>query len=313
MKKLIIILVVLCSGSCFQELSAQREVMFAHYMFNLQEINPAAAGNRQSLSIISLNRSHWTLIFDKAPITQSLNMHALTNNELVGVGLSFRNEMLGPEKTTSVFGDFSYRIPLTPVSDLTFGLKAGIGMYNVPRTQLVIDDPRDPAFATDLQSHWLPNFGFGIYYKRENYFAAASIPKFLEVNYFDNSMIGGVRTILQERNYYFTAGAVIALTPDVDLVPTTFIRLQKGSPVEADLTANIVLFHRFSVGAMVRLQDAMGMMVGLWINEHWSVNYSFDWAILNRVPSFNYGSHELILRYDLSFLDTHRRGRATFL
>lgn len=308
MKKLAAILAFILVTAAADKLHAQRETMYAHYMFNILEINPAYAGSRQSLSIISLNRSHWTLVFDKAPITQSLNFHMPTEREDVGVGFSFRSERYGPEKTNSFYGDYSFRVNVTPRSYLRFGLKAGLSVYDVPLTELIIDDPSDPAFASDIQSHFLPNFGFGVYYTSADVFMGLSIPKFFEVNYFDNSFVGGVRTILQKRNYFFTAGKVFELNPDVKIIPTTYVRLQKDSPVEADLTANLVLFDRMSAGLIIRLQDAMGLMIGLWVTENWSVNYSFDWAILNRVPSFNYGSHELVLRYDLNFLYSHRGG-----
>ena len=306
MKRIVHILVFILAIISADRLYAQRETMYAHYMFNILEINPAYAGSRNSLSLISLNRSHWTLVFDKAPITQSLNFHMPTDRDNVGVGFSFRSERYGPESTTSFYGDYSYRVNVTHDTYLRFGLKAGVSVYDVPLTQLIIDDPSDPAFASDIVSHWLPNFGFGLYYTSDNLFMGLSIPKMLEVNYFDNSLTAGVRTILQRRNYFFTAGWVFELNPDIKIIPTTYMRYQQDSPFEADITANLVLFDRMSAGVILRFQDAMGMMVGLWITENWSVNYSFDWAILNRVPSFNFGSHELVIRYDLNLLHSHR-------
>ena len=295
--------------TCAQFSYAQREVMFAHYMYNTQDVNPAYVGNRQSLSVTSLNRSHWTLIFDKAPVSQSLSIHSPTGNERIGLGLSFRNETHGRERTTSFYTDFSYNVPITWESTLSMGLKAGLSMYSIPLTQLIIDDPSDPAFAEDYQSHWLPNFGFGVYYSSEYLYIGLSIPKFLEVNYFNNTIIGGARTVLRERNYYFIAGGAIRINPEVVIVPTTFIRLQYGAPVEADLTTNFIFFDRFSLGAMLRIQDALGLLMGIKINENWTVGYSFDWSILNRVPSFNFGSHEIVLRYDMKVFSYQNRHR----
>lgn len=306
MKRLLLFLVFLSSWSCFQELSAQREVMYTNYRLNIQEFNPAYVGSRASLAILSMNRSHFTMVFDEAPITQSLNLHTpSSNNEFVGLGLSVRNEMIGPMTNTSLFADFSYSVRIDPETRLSFGLKAGVGMLDVPLTELEIDDPRDPAFALDYQSYWLPNFGFGVYYRHDDFYIAASIPKLLQVNYFESYYRGGARTILLERNYFFSAGMVYTVRPGLDIVPTTYMRYQYGEPLEADLTVNVIMFERYSVGATIRLQDAMGFLVGLDLTDQWTVGYSFDWAVLNRVPSFNYGSHELVIRYDLRFLDTH--------
>ncbi len=295
------------------EALAQREVMFAHYLYNKMEINPAYVGSRPSLSITALNRSHWTMVFENAPITQSLNLHSPANNQDVGLGMSFRNERFGPEKTTSFYSDFSYRVRLSRESSIRFGLKAGVSMFTVPLTELVIDDPGDPAFASDFQSHWLPNFGFGIYFRHPKIYAGFSIPKFLEVNYFDNAMTGGARTILQERNYYFMAGGIIDLNPDVFLRPVSYVRIQRDAPWEVGISVECMFAERFSLGLMVRLQESIGVLVGLKVSENLTAGYSFDWSVLNKVPSFNFGSHEIVLRYDLMFLESHsRRGPLYF-
>jgi len=302
MKRHLLLLILVIIGS-MHEVMAQREAMYAQYLYNNLEINPAYAGSRHCLSIISLNRSHWTVIFDKAPMTHSLNLHTPTQSEHVGVGLSIRTESLGPERKTSVFGDYSYRIELTRESTLAFGLKAGVSLYDLPLTSLIIDDPADPDFSEDILSHWLPNFGVGVLYRRENLFVGASIPKLLEVNYFDNTMIGGARPALTQRNYYLTAGYVFHLGTELYIMPSTYVRYLAGTTPEVDLSARIVLFDRFSAGAMVRLKDAMGFNIGIDITDNLVLGYSFDFAILNRVPSFNFGSHEVVLRYELDFLD----------
>lgn len=301
-----IILLLLFSMLASLQGQAQREVMYAHYMFNTQEINPAYAGSRKSLAITSLNRSHWSMVFERAPMTHSFNLHSPWDREDLGVGLSFRNETHGPVATTSLFTDVSYSVKLDDYSTLSFGLKSGVSFFNVGLTELIIDDPTDPHFGTNVESHWLPNFGFGLYYRKDDLFVGMSIPKFLEVNYFDNSFTAGVRTILSRRNVYFIAGKMFRVNPDIIFVPTTYIRLQKDADLEADITATLTFYNKFSVGAMVRLQDALGVLVGMRITEHWTVGYSFDWSVLNRVPSFNFGSHEIILRYDLFFMRTHR-------
>ena len=303
MKRQLFLLLMIFIGS-IHETTAQRETMYSQYLYNILEINPAFAGSRHSLSIMSLNRSHWTMLFDRAPMTHSLNLHTPTKSDYIGIGLSFRTETFGPERTTSVYGDYSYRIELTPESTLTFGLKIGVSFFDLPLTSLIIDDPADPVFASDILSLWLPNSGFGMLYRRENLFVGVSIPKFFEVNYFDNTILGGARPALLERNYYLTAGAVFYLGPEIYIMPSTYVRLLIGSAPEVDISARLVLFDRFTVGAMVRLKDAMGFNIGMDLTNNLVFGYSFDWGILNRVPSSNFGSHEVVLRYELQFFDS---------
>lgn len=285
----------------------KRQVMFTHYMYNTAAINPAYVGHREALTITALNRSQWTQVFKRPPFTHSLSLHSPGQTwERTGIGLSIRNERLGPEQTTSVFGDFSYTINATRTSWLSFGLKAGVEMYYAALTDLIIDDPSDPLFAQDLQSFWLPNFGFGIMYRTNRFYVGVSIPKLLETNPFTNTIHGGAKPILLERNYFFIGGAAFPLGVDFVFLPSTFIRYNRFGEFEIDLTANLRMFEKFSLGGMYRPGDSVGMMAGIRVTNHWTIGYAFDIGIYPKAASYHSGSHEIVLRYDLIFLDSHR-------
>lgn len=283
-----------------------RDVMYTHFMSNTQAVNPAYVGGREALTITSINRSQWTMLFDRPPTFQSLSLNTPTDGHPMGVGLSFRNERVGPERITAIDGDVAYTIQTSRESTLSFGIKAGVSMFTVPLTQLIIDDPSDPLFASDIQSHWLPNFGFGLYFRRENIYAGASIPQLLRTNPFTNRLYAGAKPALTERNYYFVAGASIPVNIDIDFIPSSIVRVRRGGEFEAGICGNFILFDKFSAGATLRFNDAIGVIAGLWIYKHWHVSYSFDWGIKNKITNWNSGSHELVLRYDLVFMNAHR-------
>ena len=306
MKRLSIITTVLAGSMLITTAAyAQRELHYSQYNFNTQAMNPAYAGSRNAFTITMLNRSQWSLAFDKAPLTQTLHLHTPTRNRNTGIGLSFQNDMVGPEKTTSIDGDFSYSIRLSEQLLMAFGIKAGISLYRVPLTDLIIDDPSDPLFSHDLQSHWLPNFGFGMYLRHDYYYIGLSIPRFLEKNYLTNAIYAGVRPALIERSYYLIGGAAFEINPDVDLVPTAVLRYRRGRPVEAAMLANLVFFETYSAGIIYRHNDSAGFTAGLGIGRQWKISYSFDWGIATRKAFYNGGSHELAIRYDI-FLPENR-------
>ena len=60
-----------------------------------------------------------------------------------------------------------------------------------------------------------------------------------------------------------------------------------------------VFSKKFEVGAMWRSSDAAGILVAYTINKSIRIGYSFDWSYGNRTFTYNNGSHELMLRYDL--------------
>lgn len=285
---------------------AQQDAMYTHYMFNTQSINPAYAGSRKAFTATALHRSQWAGYFDQYPVTQTLTLHTPLRNENIGLGLAVFNDKLGPEKTSSIFGDFAYTVRVSDKSTLSFGLKAGVSMHSIDFLGLNPDEPDDPAIRNNVQSAWLPNFGFGVYYARERFYAGVSIPRLMEQNFLDNSLVGGAKEALSKRHYYFIMGSMLNISQDVMLKPTTYLKMTHGAPIEIDITASFYFYNRFILGAMFRSADAIGALAGFKITDQWTLGYSYDWSILNRIPNNNFGSHEIVLRYDLIFLDSHR-------
>ncbi len=297
---------LLCMISMPGQAQRGREVMLTHFMGNTQAINPGYVGGREAFTITSLNRSQWTMLFEKPPSFQSFSFHTPTEDHPMGLGLAVHTERVGPERNTSVEGDVAYQVKTSRRSTLSFGIKAGINMFTVPLTQLIIDDPSDPLFASDIESHWLPNFGFGMYYRRDNLYVGVSIPKLLMTNPFTNKLYAGAKPALTERNYYFIAGAALPLNIDMDFVPTAVLKARYGGELEVGVSASIVFFDKFSGGMIYKHNDAIGIIAGLRVHNHWTVSYSFDWGIKNRSTHWNSGTHEIMLRYDLVFLYSHR-------
>ncbi len=303
----ILALLSLFSTCCFTGYAQRgRDVMFTQFTANSQAINPGYVGGREAFTITSLNRSQWTMLFDKPPSFQSLSINTPTEDYPMGLGLTVNNERVGPEKITSVEGDVAYTIKTSHKSTLSFGLKAGVSVFNVPLTELIIDDPSDPLFASDIQSHWLPNFGFGMYFRKEHFYAGVSIPKLLRTNPFTNRLYAGARQALTERNYYFITGGAIPLNIDVDLVTSAVVRLRQGDQLDVCVSGSVHFYDKFSMGITYRHHDALGLIAGLRLYDHLVLGYSFDWGIKNRVTNWNSGTHELVLRYDLIFMRSHR-------
>ena len=284
---------------------AQQEAMYTHYMFNTQGVNPAFAGSRPSFSVTTLHRSQWSVI-PGHPVTQTLAMQTPMKRENMGLGLSIYNDRLGPERTTSLFGDYAYTIRVNEMSTLSMGVKAGISMHTIDYNELYTEQPDDPLMKNRENSLWLPNVGFGLYYRHEMFFTGFSIPHMMQENFLSNSVIGGAKFALKQRHYYFIAGTAFDLSEDVTLVPTSYLKVTRGAPMELDLTTNFYFYERFMLGAMFRTRDAIGVLAGLRITDQWMLGYSYDWSIMNHIPNNNFGSHEIVLRYDFILNETHR-------
>jgi len=168
-------------------------------------------------------------------------------------------------------------------------------------SNLSLDDRNDPAFIADVRSNILPNFGFGMYYYTDKFYAGVSIPRLLENDFKTNSTSGGTDLASEKRHYFLILGSVFKLTEQIKLKPTGFLKIANGAPIEGDVTASFIFNDKFWLGGMYRTGDAVGLLAGLNVTDQLSLGYSFDWSFVNTTMVYNGGSHEIMLRYDFIY------------
>jgi type IX secretion system PorP/SprF family membrane protein len=281
--------------------SAQQDPMYTHYMYNTLSINPAYAGSRDALTVSALHRSQW-VGFDGAPMTQTITMHAPIANKHIGLGLTAVNDKIGPVNNTSVSGQFAYMMQLNSKSKLSLGMSGGVNILQADLSDLGLDQQYDPAFQNNLSNRVTPNFGFGAYYSRERFYAGVSTPNLIQNQYSTINSVGGTTLVgRSQRHYFFIAGAVFNMTPNLAFKPTTLVKVTANAPVQADVTGSFIIHQRLLLGAMYRTGDAFGALVGIDITEQFHIGYSYDWSYGLRSNRYNQGSHEVMLRYDFVF------------
>ena len=302
MKKILIIISTLFAGlSGF----AQQDAMFTHYMFNTLAVNPGYAGSRDALTITGLHRSQW-VNFPGAPTTQTLTLHAPIANDQLGLGLSVLNDKIGPTNTTAIYADFAYKLKIGAKGKLSFGLKGGINLRSNGLSSLSLDEANDDAFASDVTSSILPNFGFGMYYYTDQFYVGLSTPKLLENNFTTNTVSGSNSFANEQRHYFLIAGTVFPVSDNIKLKPTGFMKVTEGAPIEGDVTLTALFKEKVWLGVMFRTGDALGLLVGANLTDQLALGYSFDWSYTNKTFKYNAGSHELMLRYDLIYNNTKK-------
>ncbi len=276
---------------------AQQDAMFTQYMFNTTSVNPAYAGSRNILSATTIHRSQW-VGFDGAPQTQTFFIDAPIFEENIGLGGSIINDRIGPVSATSINADFSYKIKITKKSKLAFGLKAGLNMIDINLNQLYVYDKTESIFNQSVDYRIMPNFGFGLYYFSEKYYAGFSVPKLLKNNFANSTLSNTITEAKQAKHYFIIAGATFKINDDLKLKPTTFVKITPNAPIQVDITPMAIYQDKFWGGLMYRTGDGMGLLLGMNVTEQLGVGYSFDWSLGNKTAVYNAGSHELMLRYD---------------
>ena len=276
----------------------QQDAQFTQYMYNTININPAYAGSREAMSVFALHRTQWVGL-DGAPVTNAASINTPINGSNVGLGVSIINDKIGPSDENKISVDFSYTIHTSETYKLSFGLKATAGLLNIDFNKLSLYDKNDYSFENNIDNKFSPNIGAGLYLHSNNTYFGLSVPNFLETKHFDRYASKGSSQIAKEViNYYFIAGHVFDLTADIKFKPSVLTKIVYGTPLQVDISGNFMFSDKFVAGVAYRWSAAMSAMVGFKATDSWFIGYGYDLET-TKLASYNSGSHELFLRYEL--------------
>lgn len=275
---------------------AQQDAQYTQYMYNTITVNPAYAGSRETLSMAVLYRSQW-LGIDGAPTTQTFTLSTPVS-ERVGIGLSIVNDEIGngTNRDTYFDGVFSYTIPTSPNGKLSFGLKAGGQLLSIDFNKLRNYDPQASGNMDDFYNSLSFNFGSGVYYRSERFYAGVSVPNFVKVKHFNNQS----KLITERSNWYFISGYVFDLDTEIKLKPAILLKAVSGAPLQADISGTFLIHDKFSVGASYRWDAALSTLIGFQLNGNFMIGLAYDTEMSELGSNtFDDGSFEVFVRYEL--------------
>jgi len=287
--RILIFSVLLCSAA---DSIAQQDPHYTQYMYNMSVINPAYAGSRGVPTIGLLGRTQWVGIKGAAR-TATLSVDAPVGRA-VGLGFSVIHDEIGPVKENNVYADFSFTIFTGDEGRLAFGLKAGATFLDINLLSTVT--PGDPLNVPVNQVS--PNFGAGLYYYTNSFYAGLSAPNFLETEHIGDD-IAVKSTASEKAPIFLTSGFVFDITNDLKLKPSTMIKGVSGAPISVDLSLNLLVKSVLELGLSHRIDDSISAMVGIQASQKLRVGYAYDYSI-SSYGVYNAGTHELILLYNLS-------------
>jgi len=261
---------------------AQQDAQYTQYMYNTISVNPAYAGSRGVLSVMGLHRSQWVGL-DGAPRTQTLTVNTpLGENERLGIGFSVVNDEIGPTDETFIGIDFSYTIQTSEIGKLSFGIKGGGHLLNIDFQRLTQFNTNDNLFETNIDNKFSPQVGIGVYYHTDAFYAGLSAPNLLETDHFDESTTSSdsdaVSFLAEERiNYYLIVGHVFDLNEEVKFKPAILSKLVFGAPLQVDVSANFLLYDRFTLGAAYRWSAAVSGQVAFQVSDAMMIGFAYEY------------------------------------
>lgn len=297
------LLIVLCILLHTLSLSVkgQQDYQFTQFNFNKLALNPAYAGSREVLSMTALYRHQWTG-FEGAPRTISFSAHSPVADQRLALGVLIFSDRLGVTSQTALYMNAAYRLPLGG-GVLATGIQGGFLNYRNAVTELNPHDPGDNLLVSDF-SALFPNVGAGIFWSDERTFVGLSIPHLVQN---DLSKLGDQddeKTAFLYRHYYLMAGHVLDLSDNLRMRPSVLMKWVSGAGVEApfdfDINLSFLLMDRIWLGGAYRLNDSFDLNAEYQLTDQLMIGYAYDFTLtdLRRV---NTGSHEVMVRYELSF------------
>jgi type IX secretion system PorP/SprF family membrane protein len=282
---------------------AQQDAQYTQYMYNTLSVNPAYAGSRGQLSLAALYRSQWAGL-DGAPETFTLNFHSPIRDSRIGYGVSVVHDNIGDGVVQETYLDaaVSYTIDVSQSAKLSFGLKAGGSLLSLDFSGLLNFD-QEPVDQENIDNQFAPNFGVGVYYHTDRFYAGLSAPNLLETEYFDNDAQDSneIQFLSTERiNLYFITGYVFDLNYNLKLKPALLTKAVSGAPLQVDVSATFLYNEKFSFGAAYRWDAAVSGLIGFQLSEQLMLGLAYDRETTALGGTqFNDGTFEIFLRWEL--------------
>lgn len=308
--KILIVLIVLFP----MLLKAQQEPYNTMFAFNKLPINPGYTGGKDVLSIRGVYRHQWANLPGN-PQTVNLNIHSpLKKLNTVALGGSIINDRLGATNMTHLNATFAYRLPFKNDTKLSFGISAGMMIFNSKITELDVVDMGDPLLQQNLKGV-RPNIGAGVYYYGSKFYVGLSIPNLIPVGLFDKKDAISQNTRLQQLTSIVLTGGYtfeIGKKKNFWIQPQLMFKYMPNKtyelPLEVD--ANIVftlykivglgITYRTGITSPVQNRESIDAMAIFYLPKNITIGYAYDQTI-SKVKAYNRGTHEILLGYDLDW------------
>lgn len=292
---------------------AQQTVQFSQYVFNGLAVNPAYAGYREDWTGSLSYRMQWAGI-NGAPRTAVASFDGVTNDDEKRVGLGFIaiNDRLGAQNTTSLYGNYAYRLQIDDDEErrLSFGIAFGLTQYGIDGTKLNAVDPNDTSIPMGNESKIYPDFRVGVYFSDPKYYISASVLDMFSAYRDQITTDDNYKILKQVRHLYISGGAIFRLSEVLDIKPTFMLKEDFKGPTNLDLNAYLLINKRFWIGGSYRTgvslweksnlqkgldkNNALAAIVEVFVSDRFRVGYSFDYST-NALASYQQGSHEITL------------------
>ena len=264
----------------------QNTMRFSQINFAQGVNNPAAIAIDGSIMVDLIFRNQWFGI-DGAPTSGAFNGQ-YEFDQSMAAGLTMSYDRIGVNQTTSVGGQYAYRLVFDDSRTLGFGIGLGIDNLVSHLAGSQTTQANDPAFASSYSKVFF-NGSFGLFYNSPKFYIGGSIPRL-----FQNTNSDVEPGFQPPRWHYYVSTGWYLGNKRYTFNPHIQLKGGINMPFQADLVLRNTFINRFSINVGYRSENSIIAGFDVLITNMARIGYSFNYDIgsLARVKG---ASNELYL------------------
>lgn len=294
---------------------AQQNIQFSQYVFNSLSINPAYAGYKEEWFAQFALRAQWVGV-EGAPKTGAISIDGILDprDRKMGLGLQVTSDKIGPQFTTSITGNYAYRLQLNDddTQRLSFGIGVGIVQYNLNGNMINTSEEGDQALVLNNENSLKPDVRFGVYYNSDFWYMGFSLLDAFYGTQTSNTTMSSSFNISRSRHAYFIAGGLINISPEMRVRPSLLMKEDFKGPTSLDMNVMAIFNDKLWLGGSYRTglslwkqelnelhlakQNSVSGIVQVFVNDRFRIGYSYDY-VTSKLGSNQNGSHELTMGF----------------
>jgi type IX secretion system PorP/SprF family membrane protein len=287
---------------------AQQLPQYTQFMLNQMAINPAYAGTEEFPEVRSSNRQQWVGVTD-APRTYMLTLNGPIKSKHMGIGMNVYTDIVGPTRRTGINASYAYHLKVKEDMTLSMGLTAGLLQWGIDGNKLTIREEDDPSLSNVYQTTIVPDFGAGLYFKKEKkFYVGISIPQLYQAPiglYDTQNKVSRVVT-----HFNINGAYTFSLNEEFAIEPALLLKYVKPTSPILDIGARVIYKDEIWAGLTYRSKDAVCFLVGYMYRNYLMIGYSYDFTTSN-VRKYSSGTHEIMVGIRFSKKQATTWGRTT--
>lgn len=277
--------------------NAQQLPTINHYFLNTYYINPAYAGISGYTDAMFLYRKQWVGI-PGAPETSFFSVDWSILSGIGGLGLQFTNDRNNIISNTSAYGSFAYKVNLSPVQRLYFGISLGAINTSIDFDRIRAQNLTESTLFHYPDQRTLIDINAGIAYQYKAFRVGLSSLQLLQsATSFNNTYDKKGLNYGLVRHFNLLFEYAYDFNDKFRIYPMVLLRSIQGQNIQMDMNVSLFYIKRYWLNASYRLQDALGFTFGFVIDKRFAVGYTYELPSFSRIGSVSNGSHEFMLKF----------------